>query len=147
MNFAEQDTHLFGRSDTVYYQYLLEYSANAKNWKPIANKTQNKTDVPHAYIQLAVPLSVRFIRLTNYHVPGGKFAVSGLRFFGKGPGKIPMPVLSLAANRDTTDARNVKLTWKKSPKAMGYNIRFGTQPGKLYENYQVFDTDTLVFTA
>ncbi len=142
INFAEEDVHLLGRSDSVYYQYLLEYSADGKNWKPIADKTANKTDVPHEYIELAAPVSARYIRLTNYHVPDGKFAVSGLRIFGNGSGKAPQAVSALTAKRDT-DARNVSLSWQKSPGATGYNIRFGTQPGKLYENYQVFDTDTL----
>jgi len=47
------------------------------------------------------------------------------------------------AIRDTTDARNVTLVWKKNKDAVGYNIRYGTQPNKLYENYQVFNTDSL----
>ncbi|HTD40770.1 MAG TPA: fibronectin type III domain-containing protein, partial [Mucilaginibacter sp.] len=89
------------------------------------------------------PVSARYIRLTNYHVPDGKFAISGLRVFGKGSGKAPLPVSSFTAKRDSTDGRDVKLSWKKSPQAIGYNIRFGTKPDKLYENYQVFNSDTL----
>lgn len=143
INFAEEDTHLLGRSDSIYYQYLLEYSTDGKSWKQIADKISNKTDVPHDYIQLAAPLSARYIRLTNYHVPDGKFAVSGLRVFGKGAGKAPKPVSAFIVKRDSADARNVKLSWQKSPNTTGYNIRFGTQPDKLYENYQVFGTDTL----
>jgi len=143
INFAEEGTQLLGRSDSIYYQYLLEYSNDKKTWKKIADKTLNKTDVPHDFLQLSNPVSARYIRLTNYHVPDGKFAVSGLRVFGKGNGKVPQPVATLTAKRDSTDGRDVKLSWQKSPEAIGYNIRFGTQPNKLYENYQVFNTDTL----
>jgi len=143
VNFAEEGMQLLGRSGAIYNQYLLEYSNDKKTWKKIADKTLNKTDVPHDYLQLATPVSARYIRLTNYHVPDGKFAVSGLRIFGKGSGKAPQSVSSITAKRDTIDGRDVKLAWQKSPTAIGYNIRFGTQANKLYENYQVFDTDTL----
>ena len=143
INYAEEGTQLLGRSDVICYQYLLEYSNDKKTWEPIADKTLNKTDVPHDYLQLEAPVSTRYIRLTNYHVPDGKFAVSGLRVFGKGKGKAPDRVSTFIVKRDSTDRRDVKLSWQKSPHAIGYNIRFGTQPNKLYENYQVFDSDTL----
>jgi hypothetical protein len=94
-------------------------------------------------VELKVPVTARYIRLTNYYVPDGKFAVSGLRVFGKGNGKLAQPVTTFQAIRDTADARNVTLTWPKSDSATGYNIRYGTKPGKLYHNYQVFDTNTL----
>jgi hypothetical protein len=143
INFAEEGTQLLGRSDSVYYQYLLEYSNDKKTWKKIADKTSNKTDVPHDFLQLSKPVSARYLRLTNYHIPDGKFAISGLRVFGKGNGKAPQPVATFSVRRDSADGRDVTLTWQKSPEAIGYNIRFGTQATKLYENYQVFNTDTL----
>ena len=143
INFAEEGTQLLGRSDSIYYQYLLEYSNDKKTWKKMVDKTTNKTGVPHDFLQLPSPVSARYIRLTNYHIPDGKFAISGLRVFGKGNGKAPQPVASFTAKRDSSDARDVKLSWRKSSNAIGYNIRFGTKPNKLYENYQVFNTDTL----
>ena len=66
-----------------------------------------------------------------------------MRIFGKGNGKSPQQISLFTATRDTADARNVMLTWKKNSDAVGYNIRYGTQADKLYENYQVFNTDTL----
>lgn len=142
INFAEEGSNITGRSDSDYYQYLLEYSTDKKNWKKLADKTSGKAN-PHDYIELQTPISFRYIRLTNYHTPDGKFAVSGLRVFGKGNGKLPQAVTSFNAVRDTEDACHVTLTWKKSSDAIGYNIRFGTHPDKLYQNYQVFDTDSL----
>jgi len=143
INFADEGTNLFGRSDSIYYQYLLEYSTDGKSWKKLADKTANRTDVPHDYIQLATPVAARYIKLTNYHVPDGKFALSGLRVFGKGNGALPQSVAAFSAKRDTADARDVRLTWQHAPNAIGYNIRFGTKPDKLYQNYQVFAADTL----
>ena len=143
INFAEEGTTILGRSDSIYYQYLLEYSNDKKNWEKLEDKKANKTDVPHDYIELSSPVSARYLRLTNFHIPDGKFALSGLRIFGKGNGEPSPTVSTLMAKRDTADARNVMLTWEKSPHATGYNIRYGTKPNKLYENYQVFNTDTL----
>lgn len=143
INFADEATHLFNRSDSGYYKYLLEYSDDKKNWKTLADKTLSKIDAPHDYIELALPLSAQYIRLTNYHVPDGKFAISGLRIFGKGISTPPQKVSSFTVVRDTADGRNVTLRWQKTRGAIGYNIRFGAKPNKLYQNYQVFDSDTL----
>lgn len=143
INFADEATNILGRSDSIYYQYLLEYSNDKKTWKKLADKTGNKTDVPHDYVELKTPVTARYIRLTNYYVPDGKFALSGLRVFGKGSGQLAPAVSSFNVVRDTSDARNVTLSWPKSAGAIGYNIRYGTKRDKLYHNYQVFDTDTL----
>lgn len=147
INFAEEGTTILGnttgRADSIYYQYLLEYSTDKKSWKKLADKTANKTDVPHDYIELQVPVSARYIRLTNYHVPDGKFAISGLRIFGKGSGNAPQPVSDFAVTRDTADKRNVIIKWIKQANAVGYNIRYGIAPNKLYENYQVLNADSL----
>ena len=147
INFAEEGTTILGsktgRADSVYYQYLLEYSTDKKNWNKLADKTNNKTDVPHDYLELSIPVVAKYIRLTNYHVPDGKFAVSGLRIFGKGNGKAPRPVAAFAVERDTADKRNAILSWKKNADAVGYSIRYGPSPDRLYENYQVLNTDSL----
>ncbi len=147
VNFAEEGTTILGssvgRSDSIYYQYLLEYSTDKTTWKTLADKSASKTDVPHDYVELSAPVTARYIRITNYHAPDGKFALSGLRIFGKGTGKVPGPVSSFTVIRDTADERNVTLTWTKIPGAVGYNIRYGPTPNKLYENYQVFDTGSV----
>lgn len=143
LNYFDEATTLLGRSASDYYQYLLEYSTDKKTWKALADKTLNNADVPHDYIELKSPVKARYIRLTNYHVPDGKFALSGLRIFGKGYGKPAQSVSTFTAVRDTTDARNVTLTWPKDSNATGYTIRYGIAPDKLYLNYQVFDVNTL----
>ncbi len=147
INYAEEGTSILGnkigRADSIYYQYLLEYSNDMKSWKTLVDKTSNKTDVPHDYIELSIPITAKYIRLTNYHVPDGKFAISGLRIFGKGTGVVPQTVSNFTVARDTADKRNVTINWKKQSNVVGYNIRYGTAPNKLYENYQVLNTDSL----
>ena len=147
INYAENQTQLHGRDSKIFYQYLLEYSDDNKTWKPLEDKTLNKTDVPHDYIELAFPIKARYIKLTNSHVPDGTFALSGLRIFGNGQGNSPKTVNNIIVIRNKSDRREVKLKWNKNPDAVGYNIRYGIQPEKLYHNYQVLGADSLTIRS
>ncbi|MEI7828973.1 MAG: family 43 glycosylhydrolase [Prolixibacteraceae bacterium] len=147
LNFAENQTTLHGRNPNNYYQYLLEYSIDKKTWKVLADKTQNKTDVPHDYLQLSVPIKARYIRLTNYRVPDGTFALSGLRIFGNGQGSNPGKVLKFTAERTQNDRREVNLQWDPPKSAVGYNIRYGIHPAKLYHTYQVLGQNSLTIRS
>jgi len=142
INYAENETRIMGRNPDIYYQYLLEYSSDGKNWQKLADKTQSKTDVPHDYVELAKPIKARYIKLTNYRMPSGTFAIAGLRVFGNGNGDAPKMVEKLDVVRQS-DRCIVKLYWLKIPGAIGYNIRYGTQKDKLYQNYQVLGIDEL----
>lgn len=143
VNFAEEAATFIGQNKDLYYQYLLEYSNDKQHWKVLADKQYNTNDFVHDYIALAKPVKARYIRLTNQHVPTGKFAISGFRIFGKAAVKPASEVQTLVAERDKTDKRNVKLTWQGIENAVGYTIRYGTQPDKLYLNYQTFNKDSL----
>ncbi|MBV5313329.1 MAG: family 43 glycosylhydrolase [Prolixibacteraceae bacterium] len=147
INYAENETKIRGRQPNIYYQYLLEYSSDGKIWKTLTDKTQNKTDVPHDYIELAKPVKARYIKLTNYHMADGTFALAGLRVFGKGGGKSPSEVKSLSLKRQENDRCIVNLSWPKIPGAIGYNIRYGTSKDKLYQNYQVLGTELVTIRS
>jgi hypothetical protein len=113
----------------------------------LADKTKNKSDVPHDYVQLAVPVKARYVRLTNYSIPDGTFSIAGLRVFGNGQGKAPGDVQNLTVLRTQTDRREVKLNWNHVKDATGYNIRYGTHPEKLYHIYQVLGENTLTIRS
>jgi len=147
INYAENDTKLFGREPNIFYQYLLQYSTDNKTWKTLADKTLNKTDVPHDYIELKTPVKARYIKLTNYKVPDGTFALAGLRVFGNGGGKAPSEAMNLHFKRSESDRCVVDLNWNKTPEAIGYNIRYGTKRDKLYNNYQAFGVDSLTIRS
>lgn len=142
INYAENETKIMGRQPDIYYQYLLEYSTDNKTWKTLADKTQNQTDVPHDYVELKTPVKARYIKLANYHMPDGTFALAGLRVFGNGGGVAPAMVEDLKLYRQETDRCVVNLKWTKKQDAIGYNIRYGIQKDKLYQYYQVLGTDT-----
>jgi xylan 1,4-beta-xylosidase len=147
INYAENETKILGRNPDIYYQYLLEYSTDNNNWKTLEDKIQNKTDVPHDYLELEKSVKARYIKLTNYHVPDGTFALAGLRIFGNGGGKAPANVENISLTRSETDRCVVKLTWTKAAGAIGYNLRYGTQKGKLYHNYQVLGNESLTIRS
>ncbi|WP_153799767.1 family 43 glycosylhydrolase [Foetidibacter luteolus] len=147
LNFAEHLAQARGRNDSLYFAYLLEYSTDDKNWHTLADKTNSRDDLSHDYIELEKAVKARYLRLVNHHTPSGNFALAGFRVFGKGGGKVPAEVTGLAVNRLSNDAAIVNLQWQKAPGATGYNIRYGTAPGKMYHVYQVLDTAALTIRS
>jgi len=143
INYAENETKILGRSPEIYYQYLLEYSSDNKTWKVLSDKTQTKTDVPHDYIELKKSVKARYVRLTNFRVPDGTFALAGLRIFGNAGGKAPSLAQGINPVRSESDRAVVKLNWTKSPDAIGYNIRYGIAKDKLYQTYQVLGKESV----
>lgn len=126
-------------------QYVLEYATDKKTWKKLVDKTTNEADLTHQYHVFKTPVKARYLKVTNYRVPSGTFAVSGFRVFGTGTGKKPTKVNSCEAIRDVSDPRNVTLSWKKQANATGYNIRFGVQKDNLNRVYQVYgDTEVTI---
>ena len=88
INYADQDvdTSFLGKIPNLYHQYKIYHSDDGKNWKVFVDKSNNKTDVPHDYVELQQPVQARYIKLENIHMPTGKFALSGFRVFGNGNG-------------------------------------------------------------
>ncbi len=143
INFAEHNTEIYDRQENLRHQYILEYSNDGSNWEIVADKSDNTNDNTHDYIRLENSVACRFIKITNIEVPGGHFALSGFRVFGKSNGEKPAMINSLKAERNQSDKRSVELSWEKAEDATGYNISFGTDKNKLYHNYMVY-ADTSV---
>ena len=147
INYAENNTNLFGRSESIYYQYKLECSDDNKTWKLLSDKSLTKIDAPQDFIVLDKAVKTRYIRVTNYHVPDGTFAIADLRVFGKGPAVVIGKVENIMITRNQNDKREAKLSWKKNVNAIGYNIRYGEAADKMYHNYQVLGADTLTIRS
>jgi xylan 1,4-beta-xylosidase len=134
INYADQDVdsnHL-GKFTDQYHQYKLYSSIDGKKWTILVDKSNNKTDVPHDYIELEKPVQARFIKLENIHMPTGKFAISGLRVFGNGNGAKPDAVKIFFVLRTEKDKRSGWIKWNPVSNAYAYNIYYGTAPDKLY---------------
>ena len=71
------------------------------------------------------------------HVGAANLAISDIRVFGNGDGARPATPSGLSATRDR-DQRNATLSWQSVPGVVGYNLRWGISPTKLYQTYQRF---------
>jgi hypothetical protein len=149
INYADQDVedNRLGKWNDQFHQYKLYYSADGKSWKILADKSTNRTDVPHDYIELGKPVQAKFIKLENIHMPTGKFAISGLRVFGNGNGIKPSMVKDLIVLRTEKDKRSAYIKWRPVDNAFAYNLYYGTAPDKLYNCIMIHDFNEYWFKA
>ena len=154
VNFADQDLILpkLDKKDyfklpaglrKIYVQnqktkYLLEGSTDGENWSILQDRTDGTTDCCHDFVVLEQPQQLRYLRLSHMELPfGGVPAVSGLRAFGKGNGEKPAAVKSVRYRK--AGDLNIHLFWDSVPDATCYNVRYGIDPKKLYNSWQVKD--------
>lgn len=149
VNYADQDVgkEFLGKSSGVFHQYRILASIDGKKWNTIIDKSKNKTDIPHEYVQLEKSVQARYIKLENIHMPTGKFAISGLRVFGHGKGSKPKKVDQLIVLRTEKDKRSAWLKWSPVSNAYAYNIYTGLSPDKLYNCIMVHDANEYYYKA
>lgn len=146
VNFSEHNTNpalVRGRVNLVYEQYVLEKSTDGINWSVLIDKSQNMLDVPHDYIELSQPVTARYIKLKNVYTPGdGNFSVRDLRIFGNKDQTVFTTVNDFTVQRGTDD-RDALIKWASVENADGYILKYGIAPDKLYNNYMVYDADSI----
>ncbi|HSP88128.1 MAG TPA: discoidin domain-containing protein, partial [Ignavibacteriaceae bacterium] len=147
INYADQNAELMGKHTNLFHQYIIYSSLDGKDWNVLVDKSKNKTDVPHDYIELEKPVQARYLKIENIHVPTGKFALSGFRIFGKGNGTVPEVVKNFEILRGESERRNGWIKWKQSDDAVGYTIYAGTSPDKLYTNVMIYNSNEYYYTA
>lgn len=147
INYADQDAEFIGKQTNIYHQYKIYYSIDGKKWNILVDKSNNRTDVPHDYVELEKPVQAKFIKLENIHMPTGKFAISGLRVFGNGNGAKPLEVEDLIVLRTEKDKRSAYIKWKPVDNAFAYNLYYGTAPDKLYSCIMIYDFNEYWFKA
>lgn len=137
INYADYQSGLYGTDSTVVTRFRLQSSVDGRQWNILADLSRERRDRPNAYIELDAPVRARFIRYEHIHVGAANLAISDIRVFGNGAGRPPRAPSGLAARRDR-DERNAVITWRAVPGAVGYNVRWGIAPAKLYQTYQRF---------
>ncbi len=147
INYADQDATSLGKVTDQYHRYILYHSKDGKKWEVMVDKSANKTDVPHDYIEPKKTIAARYLKLENVHMPQGKFALSGFRVFGKGAGQKPEAVKQFMVLRTEKDKRSAWIRWSPVDAAQGYTIRYGTHPDKLYNNIMVLTHNEYWFKA
>jgi xylan 1,4-beta-xylosidase len=147
INYADQNAELMGKQTDIFHQYIIYKSFDGEKWDILIDKSKNKKDVPHDYIELEEPIETRYLKIENIHVPTGKFALSGFRIFGKGNGTVPETVKQFIVLRGKGERRNAWLKWQQSDDATGYTIYAGVEPDKLYTSIMVYHSNEYYFTA
>ncbi|MBV9880716.1 MAG: family 43 glycosylhydrolase, partial [Gemmatirosa sp.] len=133
VNFGDEGARSLGRDSSLYQRWVVETSDDGRAWHTLIDRRRATRDAPHAYVQLDAPVRARHVRLTNAHAAaGGTFSVRDLRVFGSAEGAPPAAVQGIIARRDSIDARDATVRWRRVPNATGYIVRYGTAPDRLY---------------
>lgn len=151
INYADQDAEFMGKTLGKFHQYKIYGSNDGKKWQVVVDKSNNQTDVPHDYVELAIPAKYRYLKMENLHMPTGKFALSGFRVFGKGNGTKPNKVENFTVLRSSPkkygERRSIWFKWQQNALADGYVIYWGKSPEKLYGSIMVYGKNEYFFTG
>ena len=137
VNYADYQSGLYGSDSTVVTRFRLQASVDGRQWTTVGDLSRETRDRPNAYIEMAAPTRARFVRYEHIHVGAANLAISDVRVFGNGAGPQPATPKGLSARRDR-DERNAVITWQPVRGVVGYNLRWGIAPTKLYQTYQRF---------
>ena len=137
VNYADYKSGLYGTDSTVVTRFRLETSVDGQQWRSVADLSGETRDRPNAYIELPTPARGRYVRYEHVHVGAANLAISEIRVFGNGAGSRPKTPAGLTARRQP-DQRDAVISWRPLAGVVGYNVRWGIAPSKLYQTYQRF---------
>jgi len=127
-----------------YQCYTVEVSSDKVSWATVIDKSNNKMELRHDYNELAGPTAARYVKVTNVACyDNAKFSIKDLRIFGTTATMKRTKVADVKVVRNPEDRREADLLWEPVPGADGYVIRYGIEPGKLYNGYIVYGKNTL----
>ena len=136
VNFAEYNSNRFADAPDIYTEFTLEGSVDGTTWRKLADCADERRDRPNAYFEVA-PTRARFVRYVHGHIGGANLAISDFRVFGSAGGRAPAAPRGFAVTRQA-DGRNAIVSWQAVRGAVGYNIRWGIAPDRLFLTYQVW---------
>ena len=137
VNYADYKSGRYGDAPDIVTQFRLEGSLDGKRWTTLADLSHSKRDRANAYVELDRPAHIRYVRYVHVHVGAQHLAIADLRVFGHADGP-PPPAPELVSAKRMPDARDAEIVWKPVHGAVGYNVRWGIAPDRLYETYQRF---------
>ncbi len=137
VNYADYISGLYATDSTVVTRFRLETSVDGQQWRSVADLSRETRDRPNAYIELPTPARGRYVRYEHVHVGAANLAISDIRVFGNGAGSRPKTPAGLTARRQP-DQRDAVISWRPLAGVVGYNVRWGIAPSKLYQTYQRF---------
>lgn len=123
-------------------RWLLEGSADGKEFFPIEDKREAETDLTHDLVVREEGLRVRFVRLTITETAFRQTpCVSGLRIFGLAEGEKPaMP--QYTARR--TGPCDLTVHINRSEQTTGWVVLWGADANHLYHSAMTFEPDICI---
>ena len=139
VDYADYKSGLYGTDSNAVTRFRLLASDDGQKWAAVADLSAEQRDRPNAYLEMTSPVRARFVKYEHIHVGAANLAISDIRVFGRrwGGGPRPKTPQRLSAQRQA-DQRNAVISWQAVPGVVGYNVRWGIAPTKLYETYQRF---------
>lgn len=137
----QKDRYIDGRNHVT--RWKLEGSVDGHLYEVLKDKSQADTDLSHDLVVLEKGKDLRFLKLTILEVPYQQApCISGFRIFGIGEGKkaaVPRFTVRRVSEVDMV-VEILPQEIEDAGKPVGYNILWGTLPGKLYHSYMIFGT-------
>ena len=146
INYHDYQSNMYGRIEGLRHRYMIEGSQDGQSWKTLADRSDSYKDTPNDYVELATPVTARYIRYKNIDVPTPNLAISELRVFGLGFGKAPQSPGKLDLKRHK-DSRDITVSWSSVTGAQGYNILWGISPDKMYSSWMVYGNNELLMKS
>ncbi len=137
VNYADYKSGLYDTDSAYVTRFRLRVSDDGRQWRTVADLSRETRDRPNAYVELPPGVRARYLRYEHLTVAAANLAISDLRVFGLGGGPRPATPAAFTARRDR-DERNATIAWEAVPGVVGYNVRWGIAPSKLYQTYQRF---------
>lgn len=159
LNFAEEeipriashpDLEKYGRyiddGKKLRTRYRIDCSNDGETWELLVDASFTEEDRSHPYHILPAGTRFRYLRVTAAELPyGSRFALSGLRVFGLDDGEKPKAVPECRVKE--LDPMTAVLNWEPAEGAVGYNVRYGIAPEKLYTSYLLYEKSELLLTG
>ena len=139
VNYADHRSGVYAESPSIRTRFRILWSANGGDWRVFADLSDSNRDRPNAYVEGEAPVDARFIRYEHIESPGANLAIADLRVFGTTDGVRP-ETPSIRVERGH-DQRNATVSVTPVSGALGYNIRWGVAPDRLFQTWQVYFDD------
>jgi xylan 1,4-beta-xylosidase len=140
VNYADHQSGVFTESEAHRTRFRLWGSTDGERWSVLADLSESERDRPNAYVEFETPARVRFVRYQHGESPGASLAIADLRVFGTADGPAPARPRDVVVEREA-DGRNATVRFRAVRGALGYNIRWGVRPDRLFSTYQVYADD------
>ncbi len=139
VNYADYRSGVYAERPDIRTRFRILWSRDGADWRVFADLSDSNRDRPNAYVEGEAPVDARFIRYEHGEVAAANLAISDLRVFGTADGLAPQRPTARVERGE--DQRNALVRIQPVSNALGYNVRWGTAPDRLFLTYQVYADD------